>query len=79
MYNSGNLVLDLLYNLMLESTGRLQKCRIYEMRSRSATCMCTSDSVSHSVGRFLAVTPFNSPTALAQWGDRMWRARRSVR
>ena len=31
MYNSGNLALDLLYNLMLESTGRLQKCRIYEM------------------------------------------------
>lgn len=31
VYNSGNLVLDLLYNLMLESTGRLQKCRIYEM------------------------------------------------
>ena len=29
--NSGNLVLDLLYNLMLEATGRLQKCRIYEM------------------------------------------------
>jgi len=28
VYNSGNLVLDLLYNLMLESTGRLQKCRI---------------------------------------------------
>ena len=24
-------MLDLLYNLMLESTGRLQKCRIYEM------------------------------------------------
>jgi Mn-containing catalase len=33
IYNSGNLVLDLLYNLMLESTGRLQKCRIYEMTS----------------------------------------------
>jgi len=33
VYNSGNLVLDLLYNLMLESTGRLQKCRIYEMSS----------------------------------------------
>jgi Mn-containing catalase len=33
VYNSGNLVLDLLYNLMLESTGRLQKCRIYEMTS----------------------------------------------
>jgi Mn-containing catalase len=31
VYNSGNLILDLLYNLMLESTGRLQKCRIYEM------------------------------------------------
>ena len=31
VYNSGNLVLDLPYNLMLESTGRLQKCRIYEM------------------------------------------------
>jgi Mn-containing catalase len=31
VYNSGNLVLDLLYNLMLESTGRLQKCRIYQM------------------------------------------------
>jgi Mn-containing catalase len=31
VYNSGNLVLDLLCNLMLEATGRLQKCRIYEM------------------------------------------------
>ncbi len=31
VYNSGNLVLDLLYNLMLEATGRTQKCRIYEM------------------------------------------------
>ena len=31
VYNSGNLTLDLLYNLMLESTGRLQKSRIYEM------------------------------------------------
>jgi Mn-containing catalase len=27
--NSGHLVLDLLYNVMLESAGRLQKCRIY--------------------------------------------------
>jgi Mn-containing catalase len=33
VYNSGNLVLDLLYDLMLEATGRLQKCRIYEMSS----------------------------------------------
>src|SRR6516162_2490608 len=31
VYNSGNLTLDLLYNLMLEATGRLQKCRLYEM------------------------------------------------
>jgi len=31
VYNSGNLPLDLLYNLMVEATGRLQKCRIYEM------------------------------------------------
>jgi len=31
VYNNGNLVLDLLYNLMLEATGRTQKCRIYEM------------------------------------------------
>jgi Mn-containing catalase len=30
---NGNLVLDLLDNLVLESTGRLQKCRIYEMSS----------------------------------------------
>ncbi|AZZ50536.1 Mn-containing catalase [Rathayibacter rathayi] len=35
VYNSGNLVLDLLYNLMLESTGRLQKCRIYEMTNNT--------------------------------------------
>ena len=31
VYNIGNLTLDLLYNLMLEATGRLQKCRLYEM------------------------------------------------
>ena len=31
VYNSGNLVLDLIYNPMLESTGRLQKCRLYAM------------------------------------------------
>jgi Mn-containing catalase len=31
VYDSGNLVLNMLYNLMLESTGRLQKCRLYEM------------------------------------------------
>jgi Mn-containing catalase len=33
VYACGNLTLDLMYNLMLESTGRLQKCRIYEMSS----------------------------------------------
>jgi Mn-containing catalase len=31
VHANGNLVLDLLDNLVLESTGRLQKCRIYEM------------------------------------------------
>lgn len=36
VYNSGNLVLDLMYNLMLESTGRLQKCRMYEMTANKA-------------------------------------------
>jgi len=37
VYASGNLCLDLLYNLMLECTGRLQKCRIYEMtKNRTA-------------------------------------------
>lgn len=29
VHNHGNLVLDLMDNLVLESTGRLQKCRIY--------------------------------------------------
>jgi Mn-containing catalase len=36
VYNSGNLVLDLLYDLILESTGRLQKCRLYEMSDNKA-------------------------------------------
>lgn len=36
VYNSGNLVLDLMYNLMLESTGCLQKCRMYEMTANKA-------------------------------------------
>ncbi len=31
VYDSRNLVLNMLYNLMLEATGRLQKCRLYEM------------------------------------------------
>jgi Mn-containing catalase len=33
VHNHGNIVLDLLDNLVLESTGRLQKCRIYQMSS----------------------------------------------
>jgi len=33
VHNHGNLVLDLLDNLVLEATGRLQKCRIYQMSS----------------------------------------------
>ncbi|HEX8548884.1 MAG TPA: manganese catalase family protein [Cytophagaceae bacterium] len=36
VYNHGNLVLDLLNNLMLEATGRTQKCRIYQMSSNKA-------------------------------------------
>ena len=36
VYNSGNLVLDLMYNLMLEATGRLQKSRLYEMSDNAA-------------------------------------------
>jgi Mn-containing catalase len=31
VHDHGNLVLNLMDNLVLESTGRLQKCRIYEM------------------------------------------------
>ena len=33
VHNHGNLILDLMDNLVLESTGRLQKCRIYQMSS----------------------------------------------
>lgn len=33
VHNHGNLVLDLMDNLVLEATGRLQKCRIYQMSS----------------------------------------------
>lgn len=36
VYDSGNLVLNMLYNLMLEATGRLQKCRLYEMCDNKA-------------------------------------------
>jgi Mn-containing catalase len=36
VYDSGNLVLNILYNLMLEATGRLQKCRLYEMSNNKA-------------------------------------------
>lgn len=33
VHDHGNLVLNLMDNLVLEATGRLQKCRIYEMSS----------------------------------------------
>jgi Mn-containing catalase len=36
VYDSGNLVLNMLYNLMLEATGRLQKCRLYQMSDNKA-------------------------------------------
>ena len=50
VYDSGNLVLNLLYNLMLEATGRLQKCRLYEM-SKNKTFRST---VSYLIVRDLA-------------------------
>ena len=40
VHSNGNLVLDLLDNLVLESTGRLQKCRIYQM-SQNKTLRAT--------------------------------------
>lgn len=36
VHNHGNLVLDLMDNLVLEATGRLQKCRIYQMSSNKS-------------------------------------------
>jgi Mn-containing catalase len=36
VYDSGNLVLNMIYNLMLECTGRLQKCRLYQMSNDKA-------------------------------------------
>ena len=36
VHDSGNLVLNMLYNLMLEATDRLQKCRLYEMCDNKA-------------------------------------------
>lgn len=36
VYDSGNLVLNMLYNLILEATGRLQKCRLYEICDNKA-------------------------------------------
>lgn len=36
VHNHGNLVLDLMDNLVLEATGRLQKCRIYQMSENKA-------------------------------------------
>jgi len=40
VHNHGNLVLDLMDNLVLEATGRIQKCRIYQM-SENATLRAT--------------------------------------
>lgn len=36
VYDIGNLVLNMTYNLMLECTGRLQKCRLYQMSNDKA-------------------------------------------
>jgi len=40
VHSHGNLVLDLMDNLVLEATGRIQKCRIYQM-SNNATLRAT--------------------------------------
>jgi Mn-containing catalase len=40
VHSHGNLVLDLMDNLVLEATGRLQKCRIYQM-SQNKTLRAT--------------------------------------
>ena len=47
VYNSGKLVIDLLYNLMLESTGRLQKSRLYEMTANKTA----RSTISYLIGR----------------------------
>ena len=36
VYNSGNLFINILYNLMLECPGKLQKCRLYAMSDNKA-------------------------------------------
>jgi len=61
VYNSGNLVLDLLYNLMLESTGRLQKCRICEMTANKSA----RSTVAYLIVRDQALS--------LRWGN--WRRR----
>ena len=78
VYNSGNLVLDLLYNLMLESTGRLQKCRIYEM---------TDNKTARSTIAYLIVRDQAHENAFAKaleslgvnWGARCRSRRRTPR
>ncbi len=70
VYNSGNLVLDLLYNLMLESTGRLQKCRIYEMtanktaRSTVAYLIVRDQAHENAYAKALETLGVNWKTAL---------------
>lgn len=63
VYNSGNLVLDLLYNLMLESTGRLQKCRLYEM---------TDNKTARSTISYLIVRDQAHENAYAKALETLW-------
>ncbi|MDQ0728323.1 Mn-containing catalase [Microbacterium sp. W4I20] len=70
VYNSGNLVLDLLYNLMLESTGRLQKCRLYEMtdnktaRSTISYLIVRDQAHENAYAKALETLGVNWPTSL---------------
>lgn len=54
VYASGNLTLDLLYNLMLEATGRLQKCRLYEMSDNKTFRATVSFLIARDHGHELA-------------------------
>jgi Mn-containing catalase len=65
--NSGNLVLDLLYNLMLESTGRLQKCRLYEMTANKTHAESSRRSRSCSTWACTPSSPTSGWTVSPSW------------
>jgi len=67
VYNSGNLTLDLLYNLMLEATGRLQKCRLYEMTDNKTARATISYLIARDQAHELAFAKALE-TLGVQWG-----------